>query len=251
MNATLIKKGATSMRKFFLIAAALLVVIACTGCQGAKAEGDANANARRTDESGQVSPSERYERERIERALTGLDIEGGRVEVDRSVSGAIAQPGTRAQAAAASEQGRHLYELNDTIGAIAAFAKSIIIDESYADAYLGLAKALHANGEPNETLAALHTALGLNGELKEGHYLLAQIYQEAGNLNQQIAVLLGIAKRWPGYLETESRLAIAYYYSHDYGSAWKFVHRSEDLGKAVPPQFRELLAGEMREPARP
>ncbi|MGI8923691.1 MAG: tetratricopeptide repeat protein [Fimbriimonadales bacterium] len=230
--------------------ALLLAALASFGCgqadalRGAKQSSDSN-------QTGQLGPSENYKRERLRKALIGLTFVNERVQVDPSTSASIAQPGTRAESDAELANANALLEQNDSIGALARFAKAIIMDATSPKAYEGLARALHTKGETEKMKAALITGLDKDTSLIESRYLLAQIYQGDDDFAQQIAMLSGIAKGSPGYKETESRLAIAYYYRNDFAPAWKYVHVSEDLGKPVPPQFRELLESKMREPQRP
>ncbi|MBA3727569.1 MAG: hypothetical protein H0W86_14340, partial [Armatimonadetes bacterium] len=220
------------------------------GCDQANA-GRGAGHISNSDQSGLLGPSENYKQERLRKALTGLTFVNERVQVDPRASAPIAQPGTRAESDAELAKARALLEQNDSIAAIAGFAKAIIIDSSSPKAYGGLAKSLLTEGETEKMKAALFTGLDKDSGLVEFRYLLAQMYQGDGDLARQIEMLGGIAKSRPGYEETESRLATAYYYNSDFVLAWKYVHVSEDFGKPVPPQFRALLEAKMREPQRP
>ena len=51
----------------------------------------------------------------------------------------------------------------------------------------------------------------------------------------------GVVQAQPDNVKAHERLAIWHYYLGEYETAWSHVHRAQNLGHAMPPQFIVLL----------
>lgn len=199
---------------------------------------------------GAVSPD--YRQERMQQAMRGLVYDTGLVEIDQPVAAELTG-GRNPQAAQAEyEEGwRMLHEVNDRVGAIAAFTRSVMLDPDVPRHYTGLGRALMLKGKMNESLAAFRTALLMNPDDFDAQLGLAQA-MERGNGSSEDAILAWqrVLELDPSHDEAHVRLAILLYYSGDYAESWDHVHQAEAMGQGVPPQFRPLLASQMAEPQR-
>jgi Flp pilus assembly protein TadD len=174
-------------------------------------------------------------------AMRGLLYDGDRVRVDEVVAASIAQRGTIEQAMRAYDQGRDLLRHNHRTGALRAFTKAVLISPEEAVLYQGLGTALAAKGATREAIVAHQTALAIDPDLPGAHFQLAVTLHSAGRLDDSIAQLDRIVKDDPSHGQAHGRLAIAHYYQGDGVAAWRHVHRADELGYRVPPQFRDLL----------
>jgi tetratricopeptide (TPR) repeat protein len=114
--------------------------------------------------------------------------------------------------------------------------------------YIGLGQALDYKGKPKEAEAAYRTALDLDSDLREAHERLAHNLYAHGRYDEAIKTWNELVARDPNNAEAHNRLSLAYYYTGQYAESWRHLLKAEQLGYAMPPQFRPLLAQQMSEP---
>ena len=232
-----------------LVGGAICMSAALVGCANfnASVEGEARAD---DSSAAAVSPIESYKQKVVRDAMAGLTYDSGRVEIDRENPRTLVGIGDADAAHTKYEEG--LFELgnhNNFLGAIRAFSDAVIMMPGEADYYVGLGKALDYKGKPRQAEAAYRSALDLKPDHHEGLERLAHNLYAHGKYDDAINTWQKLVERDPNNAEAHGRLALAYYYAGRYAESWRHTHRAEELGYALPSQFRPLLTQHMSDPA--
>jgi tetratricopeptide (TPR) repeat protein len=240
-----------SVRLAMLTAAAAALT---AGCHEGRPESASPAMAPQS-ATGQMAPApaetgppNEYRHALLRDAMRGLRYDSGRVEIDPETAQAVIQGEDRKEAPAEFERGRELLDHNQVIAAIKAHTKAVLLDPEEPEFYEGLGLALMAKRKPSKAAAAFRTALDLAPDSVSARFHLSEALNWLGQLDEAIHELREVLARDPDYAEAQSRLAIALYYAGQDKEAWEHVHRAEELGQEVPPQFRALLARRTPEP---
>ncbi len=195
-----------------------------------------------------TSPAE-FESAELKAAMRGIRYESGMAVVDKKV-----QKEMRGLNAASAQKlfaaGSACLEQNLRIEAIESFTKAVLGNPDDADYYAGLGRALMTEGLVDEAEAAFHSALKRAPDYFYAQFQLAMTKQMQGQQEEANQAWRDTLKIDANDAEAHSRLAIGLYYTGQFAEAWKHVHVAEGLGYNVPPQFRELLAANMVEPAK-
>ncbi len=173
---------------------------------------------------------------RFLQAIEGLNFETGLVVVDPIGR----RPNTRL-ASKHHDQGVEAYNQNRIIDAITLENKAVRTDPNWPLAYNGLGRALLGEGEGELAAAAFRTALLLDEQYTEARFNLSYAVAGLGNQEEAIELMNGVVRAQPDNVEAHERLAIWNYYIGEYETAWSHVHRAQNLGHAMPPQFIVLL----------
>jgi Flp pilus assembly protein TadD len=173
---------------------------------------------------------------RFLQAIEGLSFETGFVVVDPIGR----RPNTRL-ASKHHAEGVAAYNQNRIIDAITLQNKAVRTDPTWGIAYNGLGRALLGEGEGELAAAAFRTALALDERYTEARFNLSYAVAGLGNQEEAIELMNGVVQAQPDNVEAHERLAIWNYYIGEYETAWSHVHRAQNLGHAMPPQFIVLL----------
>ena len=187
-------------------------------------------------------------KEQLRLNMRGLKYDSGRVVIDQAFAATIADRGSRAAAEAELARGDALMLENDWIEAIGAFTHAVLILPQEPRYYAALGRALEIKGKDAEAEAAFRTGLDLAPESTGLRYALADLLARRANLDGAIAEFRTLLEQDPQYPDAHTRLAIQLYYVGDKDGAWEHVRAAEALGQEVPPQFVELLSGQMPPP---
>lgn len=221
-----------------------LLVLACQTTSGPKP----GASITQPSQTTGLNPIQQYKQQRLADAMRGLDYATGRVVVDEENADEIAQPGTVEEALVEAQRGDELLLTNHFEESISAFTRAVIIAPESAEMYKGLAGALIFKGRTEEAEAALRTAIDLDADYIDARFNLAHVLQLEGRLEEAIDAWYEVLAADADHAHAHYRLALAQYYANHYEDSWTHVHRAEDLGLNMPPQFRPLLEGKMSEP---
>ena len=173
---------------------------------------------------------------RFHQAIEGLDFETGFVVVDP-----IGRRPNTPLALRRHANGVEAYAQNRMIDAIALQTKAVRTDPNLPVAYNSLGRALLGEGEGELAAAAFRTALALDEKYTEARFNLSYAVAGLGNQEEAIELMNGVVEAQPDNAEAYERLAIWNYYLGEYETAWSHVHRAQELGHAMPPQFMVLL----------
>ena len=179
---------------------------------------------------------ENIKEERFHQAIEGLDFETGFVVVDPISQ----QPNTRL-ASQHHAEGVEAYNQNRIIDAITLQNKAVRTDPNLTAAYNSLGRALLGEGEGKLATAAFRTALALDEQYIDARFNLSYAVAGLGDQAEAIQLMNGVVQAQPNNAEAHERLAIWHYYLGEYETAWSHVHRAQNLGHAMPPQFIVLL----------
>lgn len=179
---------------------------------------------------------ENIKEERFHQAIEGLEFETGFVVVDPIGR----RPKTRL-ALRRHANGVEAFNQNRMIDAITLQTKAVRTDPNLAVAYNSLGRALLGEGEGEYAAAAFRTALVLNEQYTEARFNLAYAVAGLGDQEEAIELMNGVVQAQSDNAEAHERLAIWHYYLGEYETAWAHVHRAQNLGLAMPPQFMVLL----------
>jgi tetratricopeptide (TPR) repeat protein len=221
-----------------------LLILACQTAPGAKPA----ASIAQPKQTAGLNPIERYKEQRMADAMRGLDYATGRVVIDEKIAAEIAQRGTMEEALLEARRGTELLTTNHFEESISAFTRAVIIAPEAPEMYQGLAGALVFKGRTEETEAALRTAIDLNAAYIDAWFDLAHVLQLQGRFEEAIDAWYEVLALDADHADAHYRLALAQYYTNHYADSWTHVHRAEDLGLSMPPQFRPLLEHKMSEP---
>ncbi len=235
------------MKIYLLIGLAACVGMIDSGCSPARSQ---TAKASAPQRSGSANPMERYDEERVRQALRGLTFTERAVTIDQKEAAAISPRTTLVESDHQAAVAENLLQRNDSVAALAAFTKAIVMRPENAHPYEGLGRALITKGETEKARAAMSTAVSFDPKFANAHYQLGMLNQMDGKLDEAIAEWKSVLRTNPSRAETNVRIAVASYYLERYADAWLYTHRAEAIGQTVPPQFRELLAAQMKEPAK-
>lgn len=217
-----------------LMTGAGLATLCAVGCSAGQAKTPTAApNATRV---GATSPDERLDEERLAGAVRGLKIDGDFLVVDAPAANDRAK-GESVRRQAESEMVRNVW-----FESAGAFRDSILLDRTNAKSFEGFARAILIEGKNDYAEAALRTALRLDPRFSKARYELGMIRQRVRDFEGAVQEWKTLAASDPGYQDVYTRMAIASYYAHDYGSAWKYLGDADRRRQAVPPQFRGLLS---------
>jgi tetratricopeptide (TPR) repeat protein len=197
---------------------------------------------------GVAQPVSNYKDERKAQAMRGLAYDTGRVVIVPEQAAEIAPAKDRDQAEREYALGVELREKNARIEAIAAHTKAVLLAPDVARMYEGLGLAFLAQRMVPQATAALRSGLDLDPASSSLHFHLADALNRAEDRTGAVAELREALRLEPDLAPAHERLAVLLYYTGDEAGAWFEVHRAEELGQAVPPQFRVLLAQRMPEP---
>jgi tetratricopeptide (TPR) repeat protein len=194
--------------------------------------------------AGPMNDKERMQAEQWARATAGLDFDaaGGRVAVEPIF------PRDEAAAARHLAQAHELLASNRTMDAMEQYGLAARQQPDLADAYVGLGAALKVKGKLDEATAAFRTALDHDDRNVEARYQLAMTLWDPATQQEAITEMNAVLAIDDGFAKAHERLAIWNYYVADYDTAWQHVHRAEELGQELPPQFMALLNGQMSDP---
>lgn len=196
--------------------------------------------------AGGASPIENYKQARLREAMKGLNYSTGLVRVDPDQ---VAKRGTEAQASAERSRAEsQLTEVNDSIEAIRAWTKAVILNPDNAAGYVGLGRALITKGRIDEAQAAYKTSLGIDPKNADTHMRLGNLYEMQNRMDDAMASWKESLKLNPRNAEAHSRLAVQSYFHNQFIEAWGHVQSAERLGGEVPAQLRAMLAEKMPEP---
>ncbi len=232
-----------------------LVAVLTTGCHEGQPEAwqtpgaKCSATVPPAPANSPVSPPNEYRRRLTREAMRGLRYDSGRVEIEPDEARAIVQHEDPQQARAAYDRGQELLRHNRVIQSVKAHTKAVLLDPKNAELYEGLGTALLVKRKMPEAAAAFRTALDLVPESVSARFKLADALNRMGRLEEAIGEMRAVLAQEPQHAEAHRLLAMALYYAGRDVEAWEHVHRAEALGRAVPPQFRELLAGTAPRPA--
>lgn len=221
-----------------------LLVLACQTTSGPKPGASITQPAQNTG----LNPIQQYKQQRMADAMRGLDYETGRVVIDQKIAAEIARPGTVEEAIVEARRGEELLTTNHFEESISAFTRAVIIASDAPEMYKGLAGALVLKGRMKEAEAALRTAIDLDTDYIDARFDLAHLLQLQGRIEEAIDAWYEVLAADADHAHAHYRLALAQYYANHYADSWTHVHRAEDLGLNMPPQFRPLLEGKMSEP---
>jgi tetratricopeptide (TPR) repeat protein len=194
--------------------------------------------------AGPMNDKDRMEAERWARATRGLDFEaaGGRVAVEPIF------PRDEAAAERHLASADQLFAANRTMDAMEQYGLAARQDPDLADAYVGLGATLRVKGKLDRARAAFRTALDHDDRNLEARYQLAMALWEPATQQEAITEMNAVLAIDDGFAKAHERLAMWNYYVGDYETAWRQVHRVEELGQQMPPQFMALLKGQMTDP---
>ncbi len=195
-----------------------------------------------------ASPPNEYRRRLTREAMRGLLYDSGRVVIDTAVAGQIIDGRNAEHARVEFKRGQELLRHNRSIEMLAAFTKAVLFAPDVAEYYEGLGGALLMKRKFPQAAAAFRTALDLNPDSVSARYGLADALGRQGQRDAAIAMLEELLDRDPQHAEAHARLAIESYYQGETRRAEQHVAAAEASGRAMPPQFLQLLRGEM-EPA--
>lgn len=220
------------------------------------AAADAEAAANDAPAGGSAAPAEGatlqpindIRKTRYVEALRGLLFVDGRVEIDEAEAAAIAEPGTIEEARALMAEGEALRLGNNFTEAVGVFRTAVLIAPDSAETYAGLGRALMAKRDGPKALAALETSLDIDPGQVDVLAEVARAQQWGGDFEASIESYNAVLEAEPERGDVHRRLAVLWYYLNEDALAWDHVHAAEDLGEAVPPQFRVLLRQRMAEP---
>ena len=173
---------------------------------------------------------------RFNQAIEGLNFETGFVVVDP-----ISQRPNWRLASKHHAEGVEAYNQNRIIEAITLHNKAVRTDPNLSVAYNSLGRALLGEGEGKLAAAAFRTALALDEQYTEARFNLSYAVAGLGNQAEAIELMNGVVRAQPDNVEAHERLAIWHYYVGEYQTAWSHVHRAQELGHPMPPQFMSLL----------
>jgi tetratricopeptide (TPR) repeat protein len=125
--------------------------------------------------------------------------------------------------------------------AVGAFVDAIAADRMWTDAYVGIGRALIALRDAEKALAAYNTAIDLDATLLVARSGRASVYEMLNRRDAAVSEWHVVIQLDPENVKAHRRLAILYYYDHDYVNAWKHTYRTEAIGGSVPSHFRVLL----------
>ncbi|MCH7847042.1 MAG: hypothetical protein IIB53_01645 [Planctomycetes bacterium] len=179
---------------------------------------------------------ENIKEERFHQAIEGLNFETGFVVVDPIGR----RPNTRL-ASKHHAEGVEAYNQNRIIDAITSQNKAVRTDPNWPVAYNSLGRALLGEGEGELATAAFRTALALDEQYTEARFNLSYAVAGLGDQEEAIELMNGVVQAQPDNVQAHERLAIWHYYLGEYETAWSHVHRAQNLGHAMPPQFMVLL----------
>jgi len=194
-----------------------------------------------------ANPIEAYRENRFNEAVKGLVFEDGRVTLDPREAPRIADGVASTTLDALIARGRDQIAHGQHVEAIGTFRDAVIHSPDQAAGYDGLGDALITKGRIEMSQAAFATALDRGADGFQTGYKMALNTQRLGDLEAYASALRGLIGEQPDNAELHGRLAIALYYQQNYEGAWTEVHTTESLGGIVPPQFRQLLSGQMAE----
>jgi Flp pilus assembly protein TadD len=227
---------------FCSLAVVLFLVVTLAGC-GSPSPSDASASAG-APATGPMNEKERLDAERWERATAGLilDAPGGLVEVQPLAAGSVAAAGEHVT------DGRRLVGENRVMEALEQFTLAARNDPSNAAAYAGLGMTLGRKGKQDAAIAAFRTAVARDESDPTYRYELAMSLWRASMQREAIdemnAVVVIDDDHGPGH----ERLAVWSYYAGDHDTAWRHLHRAEELGNPVPAQLVALLENHAPDP---
>jgi tetratricopeptide (TPR) repeat protein len=78
-------------------------------------------------------------------------------------------------------------------------------------------------------------------ETAEEYFQQGLAHDQQGNLPQAISDYTKAIEINPNLADAYNNRAIAYYYDKEYDKSWADVHKAEELGYAVKPEFLEAL----------
>ncbi len=132
--------------------------------------------------------------------------------------------------------------------AVAAHRKALAINPKLAKAWTNLGNAYHQQGKLEEAVAAHRKALAINPNYAKAWTNLGAAYAQGGKVREAkeaftkaLAIEPNLARAWGG-------LALVHLMEGDCASAWKCVHKCQELGLKVPPFFLQALRAQMKEP---
>ena len=222
------------------IVAAWLAILAALPLSGCRTSGSRAEPAPRPAARAVLGPVEAHRAARLERALTGLVFENGRV---RPADGAPA-PGPANErhriARALLTEGQDQLAAGRRIEALERFARAVLTAPDLPQAYVELGHGLRYLGKTGEALAAFDTALALEPRQLGALSGRARVLELQGRFPEAIEQWHEVLAYHPDHGPAHIRLATDLHYTGDREAAIEHLDAAPQ-GTPVPPQLRTLL----------
>ena len=223
------------MNRFALwCALAAAGVAGLAGCAGQpvhveSADGAAGPVVRSTDD---------YRKIKFAEAFRGLEVVDGMLAVDREAARGL-KVGTFAEAMA---RGDELLGQNDFSGAIGEYRLAVLADETRAEPYAKIGRALLGKKKDGMAMAAYRTAVMLSPEDADIRLAYAETINATGDLDGWAAELERVLAIAPEHGGAHARLAVARFYLGDREAAAREIELADRFGGEVPAVLRDRLS---------
>ncbi len=226
---------------------ALALAAACQGADTARIDSPPALGVAPSDSVGS-RPVSNYKDERVRLALLGLDYASGRPLASADAGDVVAGLDAR-DVPALLEAGHAQLGRNEKLEAIGSFTRAVLLSPQAAPLE-ALGDALRMERFEARSEAAYRAALDLEPDSAQLHHKLSEVLWMGPRSEEALSEAREAVRLAPEHGPAQRNLALWSYYAGDDASAWSATQRAEDLGQAVPPQFRALLSARTPEPPR-
>jgi tetratricopeptide (TPR) repeat protein len=128
--------------------------------------------------------------------------------------------------------------------AISDYTKAIEIDPKDADAYFDRGLAFYYKDDFDRAIPDLAKAIEIKPGFKSAYFNRGHAYHGKGMFNEAIADYSKVLEIDPTDFETYYLRAVSYCSNKEYEKAWQDLHKAEDYGYPLEPEFLERLKKE-------
>ena len=107
--------------------------------------------------------------------------------------------------------------------------------------YYNRGNAYKDQGSIPQAISDYSRAIEINPNLEVAYYNRGKAYKYKGSIQQAISDYSRAIEINPNFEKAYNNRGVAYYLTKEYDKAWKDVHKAEELGYAVNPEFLNAL----------
>ncbi|MBF0571105.1 MAG: tetratricopeptide repeat protein [Candidatus Omnitrophica bacterium] len=129
----------------------------------------------------------------------------------------------------------------DFLQAISDYNKAVGIKPDYADAFINLGAIYAKKGNFDKAILEFTKAIEAGSKDVEVYEDRGSVYAQKGNFYAAMSDFTKAIEIKPSYAETYYDRGVFYYHLEEYDKAWVDVHKAQDLGGVINPQFIKAL----------